>query len=46
MRFEKCMGTPGGHRGSFILSLESAWGTLWVIGRHLFEVREGIGCGK
>ena len=26
MRFGKCMGTYGGHRGSFILGFGSLWG--------------------
>ena len=27
MRFGKCMGTLGGHKGSFIWGLGSIWGT-------------------
>ena len=31
MRFGKCMGTLGGHRGSYIEGLGSVWGPYGVI---------------
>ena len=46
MRFGKCMGTLGGHKGSFIRGLGSVWGPYGVIRDRLYEVWEVHGDPK